>query len=182
VDEIFSAADISVESIRLARCAPDNVENVPYSYYLYLEEIPPHVSLVDYLQAWGGSTLVVDRCLSFDDRVLTELATPRQVHPQGNGHGQNSGTPDNVNFLAPEIRELSIYNCPNISVHALKRLIKVRKVHAAKCSAPSLWDEEPPISHLSIHGKGLRLDEKDVRWFEANTDLFHWHSEFAEDG
>jgi len=168
VDEIFSATDINTEQVTITGCALDNVENVPYSFCLHLEDIPSHVNLVDYLRDWDGEVLFVNRCLSFDDRVLTELTAPR-ARSQDQGQDQNPGTANNTHFLASGISELSINDCPNISVGALMNLIYVRKEYAA--SRPWL-DNEPPISRLFVGGQGTRFRRWHVEWFRENMEEF----------
>ena len=113
---------------------------------LSLHDINADQDLIPLLRCWRGEQLHVSECPSFNDAVLTIMATE---------------TGDGTAFTcARNVREIDIIDCTNFSMVALRRLISNRV------------GSESEIATVSIRGKAPPISTRDRRWLGKNLDAF----------
>jgi hypothetical protein len=103
-----------------------------------IEENQDFMSLLDY---WIGNELSFISCLGFNDGTLDELSSV-----------------EDGDFVCPDLLGLSIIDCPDFSVAALKRLVSARRA-ASK-----------PIRTLVIGGRAPYFSIEDKTWFEGSLE------------
>jgi hypothetical protein len=121
---------------------------------LVLKEIDQ--DMVPLLHVCGAHELYIRQCPSFDDTILYAM-----------------GSEDNGTFAcATYIRTLTIIDCSNFSIAALRRFIESR-LHLP----PDDLDPWNPImtrvQHLHISGNVPSMSEADRAWFGANVAQFY---------
>jgi hypothetical protein len=108
----------------------------PSQSHTTLQEIGEGEDLVGFIKTFSDRILVVKDCPGFDDEVLDAM------------HGR-----------APELQALSIVNCPNISIPALKKLVATRCLNARN-----------QLRTIRISGRVPEISLEDAKWF--NDRLF----------
>ncbi|KAH7919074.1 hypothetical protein BV22DRAFT_1099887 [Leucogyrophana mollusca] len=160
--ELFSA--LYAESATINRCPISTVDEI-LADELLLEDIYAGESLYRPLKEWNGIVLGVQNCPSFNDALLAEMA-------YGDVHR---------GFMCPELHTLTIRDCPNVSVRALRTLVDKRQAAARK---EHVWVDYRdtsdmaiatvhPLIFIAVTG-GPVLGEEDRNWFEANLGVFSW--------
>jgi hypothetical protein len=114
--------------------------------HLILKNIHADEDLVPLLRFWEGCSLTVNHCPSFNDTVLHMMA-PRE---------------DNIRNCAYDMVDLTIMDCPNFSVAALKQFV----------SAKSSVADRPGIQSLQVFSDVPAISDEDCRWLSENVDNF----------
>jgi hypothetical protein len=140
---LTNANDITVTHSTIGDTGPFNWDGS-----LTLEDIDADQDLVPLLRSWEGVVLVVERCPSFNDAVLLMMA-PRE---------------DGARNCAHFMTELSILDCPNFSVTALKQLV-IAKLHDADGLA---------IESLRFSGWPPFISAEDRQWLSQLVDEFDY--------
>jgi hypothetical protein len=113
--------------------------------------------LAPLLRRWTGLTLYVSDCPRFDDIALDMM----------------SSVENGVLTCAPHARDLTIQNCPNFSLLALRQFVQSR-LHL-----PSDFHNFEPtptrLQSLDVFGNVPSLSEDDRSWFTTNVPLFRYH-------
>jgi hypothetical protein len=91
---------------------------------------------VAFIRAFHGRSLCVKNCPSFDNEVLSITATPKY-------------------YCASELKELSISNCPNISIPALKQWWK------QDATTPKIG-----FGKYKVSGRIPEISLEDAEWFQ----------------
>jgi hypothetical protein len=125
------------------------------------------------LAHWDGEDLHIHNCPSFNDDVLETMT--------------NTYTDD---VSAPCMTKLTISDCPNFSVAALRELVDCRsKGPLGGDPGDEGWYEGnmddydmSPIKQLVVSGSGPTISREDSLWFKANLDVFQWNTRLSEVG
>lgn len=133
-----------VESFSISNCPLDSIADVPQAYYTHVERIDPAENMVEFMTFWSGAHLSVVECPSFNDEAILQLC----------------------NDDGPELQELFIENCPNVSPTALRRL--VRKLRRGVEN-----DGAEPFVGLWVAGGAPIMEEERV-WFKGHVTNFTW--------
>ena len=107
------------------------------------------------LRVWHAHHLNVVRCPDFSDITLDAM----------------SAEEDETVACAAYLRTLSINNCSNFSIAALRRFIESR-LHLPP-DIVDQWDPVMiPVQSLYLSGNIPSIEEEDRAWFEANVPVF----------
>ena len=164
LQEFFDVTSVHTGSITITRCSIDTFTNMSCTQ-LTLGEIPAEENLTEFLKLWEGQDLQLDNCPSFDDSVLDMMS---KADPLG------------VDFGATNMNELTISDCHNFSVEALKAMVDVRSRTASTFELEDDdWDDLDPspvsrIGRLIVVGSGPLILPEVAKWFQANVEIFHW--------
>jgi hypothetical protein len=109
---------------------------------LSLKLIDRGEDIVEYLRLFRGDDLIIDDCPGFNDDVLNAM-TEHMPFP----------------CCAPLVRRLTIDNCPNISLPALKKLVTTRCYDGVPREYPSMLG-------LDLTGCVTEMSLFDEDWFE----------------
>jgi hypothetical protein len=84
-------------------------------------------------------------------------------------------TEDNEVFnYAPYMRELSIHDCPNFSVAALRRLVESKSHLPLVPAFPNHWELiSTRYQRIDVSGDAPPFSPEDVAWFRDNVTYFH---------
>ncbi|KAH7924390.1 hypothetical protein BV22DRAFT_1066935 [Leucogyrophana mollusca] len=156
--------------VTITRCPPDCIRLG--STTCSLQDISAECDLQGTLRYWEGTYLEVDKCPSFDDKLLVAMA---------------DGGPHNQEFMCRALTYLCITNC-SVSPAALKDMVEMRRDASKK---EIQWEDisdtdamtfltVAPIHTLYVDGGGL-LSQEDRRWFKNNLSSFFWSTTFEED-
>jgi hypothetical protein len=115
--------------------------------HLTLQEINEGEDLVAFISDFRGRSLVVKNCPSFNDQVLSIMAIPKH-------------------YCALDLETLSIHNCPNISVPALKKMVETR------CD-----DTQYRLRAMRIYGRIPEILLEDAKWFRDRLVVFEYYQE-----
>ena len=158
VDQLIGVFGQSSDDIQVIRCRR-GYESV-YEGNLSLKDIDSSDTLIAHLKAFWGPTLVIEHCPGLNDDVLKAMATP---------NSRNTAF-----HCARDVRHVSIRNCPNnISVPALKQLVKMRLHHATLAGLPV--GAALPITSLRLSGCALDISTDDSNWFMDRLSEFSCH-------
>jgi hypothetical protein len=159
-DDDFDIGSIDFENMQNANCLKEMMDFLGHPEYLQitrccsialdlfdgtlsLKLIDKGEDIVEFLTMFRGDDLTIDDCPGFNDNVLNAM-TKRT----------------SFNYCAPSVRRLTINNCPNISIPALKQLVRTRCYDGAPRQYPS-------ILGLDLTGRGTEMSPEDESWFEA---------------
>jgi hypothetical protein len=112
---VLSYADISREALEwvsIDRCPLTEVSIVPYSCELFLYDIPTPQDFFHYLSSWEGLFLEIHDSPGFNDDVLEMLSLVSDAGGM---------------MYTPHLTSLELYNCTNISIEALQRMVCARR-------------------------------------------------------
>jgi hypothetical protein len=115
--------------------------------------------MVPFLRVFKANELEVLRCPSFNDIVLDAM-----------GSEENGSFP-----CATYIRTLSITNCLNFSVAALRRLVESR-LHLPPENNDQWNPTTTRLDGLFLEGNIPLISEADSAWFVANVPTFRYYS------
>jgi hypothetical protein len=132
------------DDLHIARCCP--VLLTPFEGKLTLSLIDRGEDIEEHLRMFRGENLTIDDCPGFNDDVLNAMTEPRFV----------SGV---SNSCAPFVRHLTIHDCPNISLPALKQFVK-RKCYDGR------QKQYPTMLGLELTGRVVELSPEDQDWFK----------------
>ncbi len=107
-------------------------------------------SLYNLTLSWdpAGRSLELNACPAFDDNFINWLADDR-------GDGQCEGY---------AISSITLRNCQNFTARAIRRLVAAVN-DPVKLSSHN-WNEDYKMYSLDVCGKGPRLEDEDISWFE----------------
>ena len=113
---------------------------------LELDSIDEKEDLVPLLCSWEGESLVVKKCLGFNDSILEMMCEQM----------------DGDFICATNMDHIDIVDCPNVSVEALKSLVNT-------LCRPSA---EPRLEFIRVYGLVPHFSQEDLLWFETNVEMF----------
>jgi hypothetical protein len=154
-DAILQFYDAHLKWVSITSCPLDAVENAPIADGLMLDSIPSTDGLCRYLSSWSGVWLYIQNCHTFNNEVLDFL---------GSMYDHDDGTPSQL--CLSDLREISLHECTNFSISALKQMIRARQ---QKKGGPST---------LNISGRAPRISKEDEDWFIENVMNFDVRSLF----
>ncbi|KII95305.1 hypothetical protein PLICRDRAFT_86700 [Plicaturopsis crispa FD-325 SS-3] len=137
---------LHLTSITLPNFDSDDRENF-FTYYLSLDNVEGDV--LGFLRAGHCNDLHVSNSRSFDDNTLEQMRAKE---------------------ILWQLLDLGIYECPNVSGRAVRRLVEERQKAAAALAEKYPDDDELdrgtcPISSLAYDGI---VSEEDWRWFKQD--------------
>ena len=159
--EFFHVTDATLEFATIRRCSIDTFYNFS-SLHLSLYEIDQDFG--EFLSEWDGRYLYLKQCPGFDDNVLARMGEA----PLGGYLG------------APNMDNLSISDCLNFSVGALREMVDARCRMATTYEDGDDWNDDPStpcrMKGLAVNCCGPLISSQDSAWFQANLDYFQWHT------
>jgi hypothetical protein len=129
---LATTSEITITHSAIGDAGPFNSEGS-----LTLEDIDADQDLVPLLRSWGGRSLAVKGCPSFTDTVINMMTRE-----------------DGTRNCARVMTKLSISDCPNFSVAALKQLVNA-EWHA---------DDGLAIDSLLVSGRAPFFSAEDCQW------------------
>jgi hypothetical protein len=149
--------------VHISRCRLG--PQLPCEGTLSLNEIDMGEDLVGFLADCLADNLVINGCPGFGDEVLNAMMTPESVpdrwHP-------------GLSRCAPYIQDLSIRNCLDFSISALKQLVEWRRIQPT-CSPKDIFSTPPPhIKALRLSGRLPYLSPEDREWFKGCVSEFSY--------
>ncbi len=113
-------------------------------------------SLYNIFLSWEGGSLSLTKCSLFNDEFIEWLVDDRE-------DGERK---------AYFIRSLTLTDCENFTVSAIRRLVTAvndpLRGESAYQLQNSLHLHGNEMSSLFVHGEGPQLEDGDVSWFEQN--------------
>jgi hypothetical protein len=151
---VLSYADISgaLESVSIDHCPLTEVSNVPHSCELMLKDIPTPQDICHYISSWRGSFLEVHDSPGFNDVVLEMLSLILDA-------GGMKYTQDLI--------ALDLYNCTNISIEALKRMVYARQQNHGH------WQNLEKIKYITLSHCVPEVSMEARSWFVAQLKSFN---------
>jgi hypothetical protein len=158
----FGLKTIVLESMPSTRCAQKIVTCLGAPQYVHiirsglisvfrsfsqshtiLQEIDEGEDLVAFIKKFSDCVLAVRDCPGFNDEVL-----------------------DAMHHCAPGLQDLSIFNCPNISITALKKLVETRCLNTRN-----------QLRTIRISGRVPEISLEDAKWFNDRLFTFFYDQE-----
>ncbi|KAG5645664.1 hypothetical protein DXG03_005501 [Asterophora parasitica] len=136
------ALRLRTPDIHIIRCSLNAMGRIPESSALRLEDIGEHDLLSDHLKHWRGTSLELVRCVGANDGFLDMLGAVNQF----------TG--------APQLDKLTLRDCENWTVEALRRLVEKRNKNVPESAGR--WTGKPAISEIVVCGTGPAADAADV--------------------
>ncbi|KDR83180.1 hypothetical protein GALMADRAFT_873800 [Galerina marginata CBS 339.88] len=136
---------------------------------LILEAVTSDCDLMDTLRLWRGDNLCIDSCVGFTDDFLKCLAAK-------GGPFLEIREPE-VLMTCYNLQRLLLYRLSNVSIAALKNLVKQRN-RLVEYNDPS-WRTStefgPALSSLAVvHCKVEKLSAANEKWFRSRLVEFYW--------
>jgi hypothetical protein len=123
--------------------------------------------LVGFLADCLADKLVISNCPGFGDEVLNAMMTPEsRLARWGPG----------LSRCAPYVKDLSIRNCLDFSISALKRLVEWRRMQST-CGPIYINITSAPPSHiqaLRLSGRLPDVSTEDKEWFKGCLSEFSY--------
>ena len=144
-------------NISFTRCGLEHITDV-FQHFgdggeLRLAEI--NHDLAPLLRLWIGHALDIADCPGFNDVLLDTMASKE------NG----------VFNCAKRLKTMTIRNCPNFSVVALRRFVQSRPRWDLQVLT-SVTPFTTPIEHVHLSGNVPIVSQADVAWFDTNLSSF----------
>jgi hypothetical protein len=142
-----------IPDVQITRCclAPDAYCDGKLS----LKEIDRGEDLVEFLRTCHAKNLVIDDCPGFGDAVLHSMTMPLGADPWS------------LSYCARYVQGLSILNCPDFSVSALKLMVQTRRFRRGMPQAPI-------IVALHLSGRVPDVSSEDREWFKSRLSDFSY--------
>jgi hypothetical protein len=145
-------------NLHIARCRlhPD------YTVYhvLSLKEIDKSENLVAFLRTCHTEKLIVDDCPGFGDAVLHAMTIP---DPGA------QAVPWTLPYCAQSVQDLSILNCPDFSISALKQLVETTRINMPYGLTL------PPIHAVQLSGRVPEVSSENREWFKGRLSEFSYN-------
>jgi len=149
--------------VRFTRCKLDHECHGDTTYDVSLKEIDIAEDLVKFFTWCITTTLTIDGCPGFHDGVLLEMMAPK-CDP----HTKRTSPCCCIQYL----QDLSIINCRNFSISALKRVVETRLDHSV--SRPHKIFPIRPIKALRLSGLVPDVSLEDREWFKDHVSEFSY--------
>jgi hypothetical protein len=146
-----------LSDVHLVRCPLDPQYNCGYN--LSLEEIDEGEDLSKLLRSSFAETLVIDNCPGFGDAVLNAMTDP--------GAQEKS--------CAYYMEGLTIIDCPNFSISALKQLVKTRRFQLQWSYEDDCYTPTPQFRDLRLVGCVPVISSEDIDWFNSCVSQFAYN-------
>ncbi|KJA26680.1 hypothetical protein HYPSUDRAFT_63896 [Hypholoma sublateritium FD-334 SS-4] len=170
ITEFFQIGNLdSVEYLYFISCSVPPISGGFFCANLSLSDAPVggasfsdnDDSLYNLLSSWKGSSLALTACPTFDDKFIHWLADDR-----GDGECEAYG-----------IRFLDLKDCQNFTASALRRLVAA--INDPVKLDDENWDEFEHMETLTVYGRGPRLTDEDLLWFNdySGETSVTWHVE-----
>jgi hypothetical protein len=104
--------------------------------------------------------LVIDNCPGFGDAVLNAMTGPG---------------PQRVCSCAHYIQGLSIINCPDFSISALKQLVETRRIKSSWSDRNNFYPPAQQIRVLRLSGRVPVVSSEDIDWFKGCGSQFAYN-------
>ncbi|KDR83179.1 hypothetical protein GALMADRAFT_873705 [Galerina marginata CBS 339.88] len=154
--------------LRITRSSVPKRCNLP-ALSLILEEITSECDFMDTLTVWRGDNLCIDSCAGFTDEFLKRLAVKEGPFLEIRE--------TKALMTCYNLQRLLLYRLSNVSVAALKNLVKQRNKYVGYNNPNwrTTTDFGPALSSLAVvHCKVEKLSAADEKWFRSRLVEFYW--------
>lgn len=179
------------ETLSFEACEIPKMPQPHFGECLTLKNIINEDSLRHILEVWSGGNLTIDSCPSFNDTILSWLASdeyppisgyhdasPSMATNASDAHNHTQHPREPVKeFPAGCLTSLTIEKCDNFSAHAVRELIRLRdEAYLAEVATDRYCQLVIESLHVTVSKGGPMLTDEDRRWFEQDGEstIVYW--------